>query len=244
MIFFVSIAFSFIPANFITLIIKERETNSKHLQIISGISLISYWLNNYIFELIKYYIVGGICILLIYLFEYYKYYLIFLYLEYGTAMVSFTYLFSFICKSENKGQSLVLLINLLLGTIGGTAVLIMKLNEDIENISTILAYILRIIPSFSFCYGYSLLLNEDFLRENKNFHDILEFQFVKGDFVYLGVESVLYLLFLILFENSNRLYMACSPKKKSKISKKNNTEMVNCINFSLNDVDIPENAKG
>ena len=34
-IFFISISFSLIPANFITIIIKERENNSKHLQIIS-----------------------------------------------------------------------------------------------------------------------------------------------------------------------------------------------------------------
>ena len=55
---FISICFTLIPANFITIIIKEKENNSKHLQIISGISLMSYWVNNFIFELVKYYIIG------------------------------------------------------------------------------------------------------------------------------------------------------------------------------------------
>jgi ATP-binding cassette subfamily A (ABC1) protein 3 len=59
-LFFISLSFTLIPSNFITIIIKERENNSKHLQIISGISLFSYWFNNYLFELIKYYIIGGI----------------------------------------------------------------------------------------------------------------------------------------------------------------------------------------
>ena len=59
-LFFVGLSFSLIPSNFITIIIKERENNLKHLQIISGISLLGYWFNNYIFELIKYYFVGGI----------------------------------------------------------------------------------------------------------------------------------------------------------------------------------------
>ena len=38
-LFFTSLAFSLIPSNFITIIIKEKENNSKHLQIVSGISL-------------------------------------------------------------------------------------------------------------------------------------------------------------------------------------------------------------
>ena len=41
-IFFIALAFSLIPSNFITIIIKEKENNSKHLQIISGISLFGY----------------------------------------------------------------------------------------------------------------------------------------------------------------------------------------------------------
>ena len=48
---FISICFTLIPANFVTIIIREKENNSKHLQIISGISLLSYWVNNFIFEL-------------------------------------------------------------------------------------------------------------------------------------------------------------------------------------------------
>ena len=43
----------------------ERESNTKHLQIISGMSLISYWLSNYVFELVKYFFIGGISIFII-----------------------------------------------------------------------------------------------------------------------------------------------------------------------------------
>jgi ATP-binding cassette subfamily A (ABC1) protein 3 len=155
-LFFISLAFSLIPANFITLIIKERENNSKHLQIISGISLFSYWFNNYIFELLKYYVIGGICIFLIFYYDYYKRYLAILYLLYGPAMVSFTYLFSFIFKSEDKGQTSILLINLLFGTLGGSAIIIMRLNDELVEKARVMAYIFRIIPSFCFCYGYNV----------------------------------------------------------------------------------------
>ena len=223
-LFFISISFSLIPANFITIIIKERENNSKHLQIISGISLFSYWLNNYIFELIKYYIIGGICILIIYVYDYYNYYLLILYLEYGPAMVSFTYLFSFIFKSEDKGQTCVLLVNLLVGTLGGSAVLIMRLNIDLKFKARIMAYILKIIPSFSFCYGYNVILNKDqFWEENEV---ILRYEFLKSDFIYLGVESVLYLLILIFLENANILFRTCYTTSKKENKNKINIEVI------------------
>ena len=63
LVFFVSIAFSLIPANFISSIVSERINNSKHLMRISGVSIFAYWLVNFLFELVKYYFTAGICII-------------------------------------------------------------------------------------------------------------------------------------------------------------------------------------
>ena len=244
-LFFISLSFSLIPANFITLIIKERENNSKHLQIISGISLFSYWFNNYIFELLKYYIIGGICILLIYFYDYYKRYLVFLYLLYGPAMVSFTYLFSFIFKSEDKGQTSILLINLLIGTLGGSAILIMRLNDELVQKARVLAYIFRIIPSFCFCYGYNLLLNEENLfYEDYYFFSILDFEYVTSDFIFLASETFIYLLILILFENSDKLFRICyTTSKTNKKNKEKNRQNSNENNINnISDISIPDNV--
>ena len=169
-IFFIALAFSLIPSNFITIIIKEKENNSKHLQIISGISLFGYWFNNYIFELIKYYFIGGICILLLLAFDLYKKYLVILYLEYGPSMVSFTYVFSILLKTEYIGQISILLLNLILGCILAIAVITMRLYEKLITFADNLAYVLRIIPSFCFCYGYNQLIrkHEIYFLENKN----------------------------------------------------------------------------
>ena len=174
-LFFVGLSFSLIPSNFITIIIKERENNLKHLQIISGISLFGYWFNNYIFELIKYYFVGGICLILLFLFDFYEKFLYILYLEYGPAMISFTYLFSIIIKSEYIGQITVLLINLIFGALFGIAVILMRVYDKLIIYANRISYFLRIIPSFCFCYGYNQLLRREQLYildkdiENKNF---------------------------------------------------------------------------
>ena len=237
-IFFVSLSFSLIPANFITIIIKERENNSKYLQIISGISLFSYWVNNYIFELIKYYVIGGIGLFFIYIVNYYKKYLFILYLEYGPAMVSFTYLFSFIFKSEEKAQTSVLLINLLIGALGGSSILIIRMRETLYKTARTLSYIFKIVPSFCFCYGYNVLLNEKNLEDE----NIFSFEFLKGDFIYLGIESVLYLLILIFFENSNNLLIFCYTSSEKKNHNKFNKEINNNPNDKQYDDNIPENV--
>jgi len=254
---FISICFTLIPANFITIIIKEKENNSKHLQIISGISLMSYWVNNFIFELFKYYIIGGICILFLYLFGFYEDYIYVLYLLYGPSMVAFTYIFSFIFKKEGLGQTMVILVNLLIGALGGTAVFIMRNYEKLIKYAKPIANVFRIIPSFCFCYGYNSLLNRDFLyitdfivesnstlswstaymliRNEFSDKDILKMKYIGADFVYLAVESVVYILFLVLFENSEAIFSCCfiSSTKSHKNNKKNKIEQ----NINNNNID-------
>ena len=76
-------------------------------------------------------------------------------------MVSFTYLFSFIFKSEDKGQTVVLLLNLIIGALGGSAIIIMRLKEDLIKYANQIINILRIIPSFCFCFGINQLIRRN-----------------------------------------------------------------------------------
>ena len=252
-LFFISLSFTLIPSNFITIIIKERESNSKHLQIISGISLFSYWFNNYLFELVKYYIIGGICIFLIYIFNFYQDYLYILYLEYGPAMVSFTYLFSFIFKSEDKGQTVVLLINLVIGALGGSAVIIMRLKEDLIEYAEPIIYIFRIIPSFCFCFGFNQLMRREqlfiidlriehnlFVSSYSYFNpkDILKLKYLGYDCIYLAVESVVYLLILVFLENYLIIFKCCFLFNK----KKTNNLVIDDNANNINNISIPSNV--
>ena len=255
LLFFISICFTLIPSNFITIIIKEKENNSKHLQIISGISLMSYWVNNYIFELGKYYIIGGVCILFLKIFGFYEDFVYILYLLYGPSMVSFTYLFSFIFKKEGAGQTMVIIVNLIIGALGGTAVFIMRISEKLIKYAKTIAYIFRIIPSFCFCYGYNCLLNRywifaadlqnEFNGENyelswstaylmvlsRKKNDILKLKYMGSDCIYLAVESAVYLLILVFLENFEKLFSFCFtsdlPRKNKNIKFKNITDNKN-----------------
>ena len=140
-VFFIGIAFALIPANFITIIVKERVNNSKHLMRVSGISIIAYWLVNYIFELVKYYFTCGLCLLLLLAFSFYKKYLYILYLIYGPATISVTYILSFIFESESGAQNGIILLNFLLGALGAVVILLLRALDNVKTLAKVIEYL-------------------------------------------------------------------------------------------------------
>ena len=208
-IFFVAIAFSLIPANFVTIIVKEKLNNSKHLMRVSGINIVSYWIVNFIFELVKYYFTCGICLLLLWAFDFYKDYLYILYLIYGPAMVSMTYVLSFLFSSESGAQNGIILLNFLIGALGSTVILLLRLLDNVKNVAKIIQYIISLLPSFCFNFGYTLILNkfmilmveyDDWYLLEDNFI-LKKFNLLLGPILYLVIEFVVYTFILILIEN-------------------------------------------
>lgn len=220
-----------IPANFVTIIIKERELNTKHLQIISGISHLSYWFSNFIFELIKYYFTGGICLLLILAFDSYSDYLYVLYILYGFSMVSFTYMVSFMFKLESTAQNFIILINFLFGALGGTIVLILRILEDTVSIGRGLAFVFRFVPSFAFSYGYNQLLSIKLIYSvdyplsfMKMTTEPLSIDYVGMDIIFLAFEFFIYTVILIVSElTNNKLFFGEIESSKTEVTNVNDT---------------------
>ena len=191
-------------------IIREKENKLKHLQILSGLSLLAYWVNNYIFELLKYAIISIFSYLILILFNFSEKYLIILYILYGPAMISFTYCVSYFIDKEGPGQTIALLINLLFGTLGSSAILILRTNEDAKNIGKILSYFFRIIPSFCMSYGYNELISKNSLFIIDNHTDEINnstyiINYIKDDIIFLVLEIVIYTGILIILENKDYL---------------------------------------
>ncbi len=207
MVFFVAIAFSLIPANFITIIVKERINNSKHLMRVSGISIFAYWLVNYIFELIKYYFTGGVCTLLIYALDFYPKYYVWYYLLYGPPMVGFTYCFSFLFDNEATAQNATILINYLFGALGSAIALMFRGLENLEYIGKILIYVFGFLPSFDLAYGYDFLLNYIlvWVVDSDNWFSwgkskLISIKYGGTQLLYLAVLTFLYMLLLYYIE--------------------------------------------
>ena len=207
-IFFVAIAFSLIPANFITIIVKENLNNSKHLMRVSGINIVAYWIINFIFELAKYFFTCGICVVLLVAFDFYKDYLYIIYLLYGPALILMTYIFSFLFSSESGAQNFIILINFLLGALGSSVILLLRMQENIREAAKIIQYILSLLPSFCFNFGYSILLNkyaimmgeyDDWFKKDDTFV-LKQFKLLLGPILFLVGEIVVYTVILILLE--------------------------------------------
>ena len=67
----VAIGFALIPASMISHIVGERKKNLKHMQVLSGMSLPSYWISNMLFDIIKAMVPSGIVIGLLYAFGFF-----------------------------------------------------------------------------------------------------------------------------------------------------------------------------
>ena len=208
LVFFVSVAFSLIPANFISSIVAERNNNSKHLMRISGISIFAYWLINFLFELVKYYLTTGICLLILWAFDFIPKYFIILYLLYGPSMIMITYFISFFFSSEAMAQNFLILFNLVFGSLGSTVVILLRAIDKTTKAAKIVAFIIRIIPSFAFGYGYDLLLNGklilyidysiEYLNKPKSIY--FELEYAGSDALFLGCTFIVYIICMIIIE--------------------------------------------
>jgi len=221
LVFFVSVAFALIPANFITIIIREREINTKHLQILSGVTKFNYWFANFVFELLKYYVIAGLISIVIYLFDdFVKYFWIF-YVLYGPAMIMSTYVLSFIFDNESSGQNGVILLNFLLGTLAGNVVLIFRVIPDLVDTGKLLANFFRIVPSFALTYGYSQLLLSDLLIViDKNFDPnitMISLEYAGSDVLFLGICLSISLIILIVIESNINFGISKKAENKNKL---------------------------
>ena len=242
LVFFVSIAFSLIPANFVSSIVSERINNSKHLMRISGVSIFAYWLINFFFELIKYYFTAGICLLILWAFSFVPSYFYIMYLLYGPPMIAITYFFSFLFKSEATAQNFLILFNLVFGSLGSTVVIMLRSLEQSTKAAKFAAYVLRIIPSFAFGYGYDLLLNGklilfmdysiEYLTKPNSIKISLEY--AGADEVYLAGTFVVYMIIMTIIEifaySFSEVDDSLIEQNENKILDKNVREEIDKVN--------------
>ena len=242
-IFFIGIAFSLQPINFISLLVRERINNSKHLMRISGINIYAYWLVNYIIDLTKYYVTGGICLLILYLFNYYRKYVVIFYLIYGPGMVSLTYSLSLLFSNESNAQKTLMIIYFVLGDLGSIIICLLRGNKTTKTFAKILEYILAINPLFCFNFSYNLLFNSfsiyyiDYPREWYYFKEdeiIKKFNLLLSMIIYSSIECLLYTLLLIILESRSYSF----PKKNKALldeeDKYNNIDQISSRENSIN----------
>jgi ATP-binding cassette subfamily A (ABC1) protein 3 len=166
-VFLFALAYAFIPAGVILFIVKEREHNSKHQQIVSGVSVYAYWLSNLLIDLCKYMIPGIYCALSILIFnveaftERDNYGAVWaLVMLYGPAMLTFTYLTSFMFKSPESAQIATFIFNFLAGLIFMILSFALRAIKSTRKTAPYFPeLLLRLIPTYDFSWGLFQLTN-------------------------------------------------------------------------------------
>jgi ATP-binding cassette subfamily A (ABC1) protein 3 len=216
---FFSIAYSLIPSNFIFIIVRERNNNSKHLMRLSGLNIFAYWIVNFLFELLKYYVVGGICILVVYLFDFDAPYLILFYLINGPTLIFFIYFMSFFFTNETTAQNAILLLNVMVGVLAPPVVVFLRMKDSTANIGKIFENSQIIFPSSALACSYFISFIKEIIYKVE--YGITQFDkkelvkkfiLLKGPLIFLCSEFVIYSVSLILME----VFSYRNPGEKNK----------------------------
>ncbi|PRQ44758.1 putative ABC transporter, P-loop containing nucleoside triphosphate hydrolase [Rosa chinensis] len=202
----VSIAFSFIPASFAVPIVKEREVKAKHQQLISGVSILSYWTSTYIWDFISFLFPSSFAIVLFYTFGLDQFIgrgcllsTVVMFLAYGLAIASSTYCLTFFFSDHTMAQNVVLLVHFFTGLILMVISFIMGLIKTTTSANSFLKNFFRLSPGFCFADGLAslALLRQDMKnKSNKAF----DWNVTGGSICYLCIESICYFLLALGLE--------------------------------------------
>ena len=215
---FLSIALCFVPASFVAFVVKEREVEAKHLQVVSGVSLLSYWISSWLWDILSYLPTVATIELVLYLFSVQLYFYglsgftgLLLLLLYGPAAATFTYTLSYLFKSHSTAQTFIIVLNFIFGLCFMVAVFIMQAIDQTKHIASILRIYFRLFPSFCIADGLArislcsvetskciVITNEgvDFLHPKGP----LSYDVAGADLVFLAVDMFLYFGITLLIE--------------------------------------------
>ncbi|XP_047311317.1 ABC transporter A family member 1 [Impatiens glandulifera] len=203
----INIAFSFIPASFAVSIVKEYEVKAKHQQLISGVSVWSYWVSTYVWDFVSFLFPTSFALILFYIFGLDQFIgtgsffpTTILFLEYGLAVASSTYCLTFFFSEHSMAQNVVLLIHFFTGLVLMAISFVMGLIETTASLNSSLKNFFRLSPGFCFADGLAslALLRQGMKTESSD--KVLDWNVTGASICYLGVEAIIYFLLVLALE--------------------------------------------
>eukprot|EP01022_Parablepharisma_sp_SALTPOND_P033217 TRINITY_DN88309_c0_g1_i1.p1 TRINITY_DN88309_c0_g1~~TRINITY_DN88309_c0_g1_i1.p1 ORF type:complete len:1355 (+),score=109.74 TRINITY_DN88309_c0_g1_i1:227-4291(+) len=221
-----SLALALVPASIVAFVVKEREDNLKHQQIISGISLFSYWTSNACFDLIRSLIPASAGIGMIYAFSIDMPNVWVLVLIFAIILIPFTYASSFLFENENVAQTVTLVFHFSMGMLFVPTLEGLRYGSSTKNVAKILAWIFRVVPTFSLANGISSMakyfqtLHIHYSKQvyaamdNTDVPDDFDFDCAGGDLLFLIIGFPLFIALVFIFESSifSCFTNCCEPK--------------------------------
>uniref|UniRef100_A0A3Q1IMF9 P-type phospholipid transporter n=1 Tax=Anabas testudineus TaxID=64144 RepID=A0A3Q1IMF9_ANATE len=208
-------AMSFVPASFVLFLIEERVSKAKHLQFVSGVKPILYWLANFTWDMLNYTVPATMVVLIFISFQQQSYVseknlpaLVLLLLLYGWSITPLMYPASFVFTVPSTAYVVLTSINLFIGINGSIATFVLELfvDEHLNEVNRILKKVFLIFPHF--CLGRGLIdmaknqaMADAFLRlGTKPNLEPLQWDVVGKNLFAMAAEGVIFFIFTILLQ--------------------------------------------
>lgn len=220
-------AMSFVPASFTLVLIEERVTRAKHLQLVSGLPQTLYWLGNFLWDMCNYLVAVCIVVLIFLAFQQRAYVspqnlpaLLLLLLLYGWSITPLMYPASFFFSVPSTAYVVLTCINLFIGINSSMATFVLELLSDqkLQEVSRILKQVFLIFPHF--CLGRGLIdmvqnqaMADAFERlGDKQFQSPLRWDVIGKNLLAMVAQGPLFLLITLLLQHRNRLLPPSKPR--------------------------------
>ncbi|NXI48256.1 ABCA1 protein, partial [Galbula dea] len=218
-------AMSFVPASFVLFLIEERVSKAKHLQFVSGMKPVTYWLGNFAWDMCNY-LVPALLVILIFLCFQQKSYvssanlpsLVLLLLLYGWSITPLMYPASFLFSIPSTAYVALTCINLFIGINGSVATFVLELfvDQKLNDINRILKKVFLVFPHF--CLGRGLIdmvknqaMADAFERFGDNrFVSPLSWDLAGKNMFAMAIEGIIFFIFTLLLQY--RFFLRLGPQ--------------------------------
>ncbi|XP_061217997.1 phospholipid-transporting ATPase ABCA7 [Neopsephotus bourkii] len=218
-------AMSFVPASFVLFLIEERVSKAKHLQFVSGMKPVTYWLGNFAWDMCNYLVPALLVILIFLCFQQESYVsaanlpsLVLLLLLYGWSITPLMYPASFLFSIPSTAYVALTCINLFIGINGSVATFVLELfvDKNLNDINRILKKVFLIFPHF--CLGRGLIdmvknqaMADAFERfGDRRFVSPLSWDLAGKNMFAMAIEGIIFFLFTLLLQY--RFFLRLGPR--------------------------------
>ncbi|RUS82911.1 hypothetical protein EGW08_009334 [Elysia chlorotica] len=156
--FLISFAMAFLTSLFIYFPVKERQVGAKHLQVVSGVGPVTYWLPTFMWDFINY-IIPSLLLIIVFAASSVSAYVdegrfalvILTLVLYGWAVLPFIYALQFLFTSPPTGVVVVIIMNILTGLFTLLSVFLLTIDGlGTENIGNTLDWIFKaLFPNYN-----------------------------------------------------------------------------------------------
>ncbi|XP_047446367.1 retinal-specific phospholipid-transporting ATPase ABCA4-like isoform X2 [Mugil cephalus] len=209
-------AMSFIPASFVLYLIQERVTKAKHLQFVSGVSPLVYWVTNFFWDMMNYSVSTAMVVGIFMAFDKKCYTspanlpaLVSLLLLYGWSVTPMMYPMSYVFNIPSTAYVSLSCINLFIGINSSAITFILELFENNRSLLTFNEWLKKVLLVFPhFCLGRGLIdmamnqaVTDVYARFGEEYAaNPFRWDFVGKNIAFMAVEGFIYFILNILLQ--------------------------------------------